>query len=250
MSNSVVVVTGGSGGIGKAIIKKYLQEGCFVISADLEKTSDFDHKNFSFLQCNVECENSINNLFEFVLKKYSRIDYFFSNAGILSLGDENSSNFDWEKNWKLHLMSHVFISRKLLPIFKKQKFGYLLITASAAGLLTHIDSITYSVTKHSAIAFAEWIAINNREHDFHVSVICPQAVRTNMTKGREKDVAALDGMLEPDFLVEKIQEGIDKKQFLILPHPEVQNYIDKKSSNYDKWISGMARLKQKIEDNK
>ena len=250
MSNSVVVVTGGSGGIGQAIIKKYLQEGSFVISADLENTTDFEDKNFSFLQCDAESENSINDLFEFILKKYRRIDYFFSNAGILSLGDENSNNFDWEKNWKLHLMSHVFVSRKLLPIFKKQKFGYFLITASAAGLLTHIDSITYSVTKHSAIAFAEWIAINNREYNFHVSVICPQAVRTNMTKGREKDVAALDGMLEPDFLVEKIQEGIDKKQFLILPHPEVQNYIEKKSTNYDKWISGMARLKQKIEDNK
>ena len=249
MSNSVVVVTGGSGGIGKALIKKYLQEGCFVISTDLDNTTNFEHQNFSFFKCNVECENSINKLFEFVLNKYNKIDYFFSNAGILSLGDENSSNSDWEKNWKLHLMSHVFVSRKLLPIFKTQNFGYLLITASAAGLLTHIDSITYSVTKHSAIAFAEWIAINNREHDFHVSVICPQAVRTNMTKGREKDVASVDGMLEPDVLVEKIQEGIDNKQFLILPHSEVQNYIEKKSSNYDKWISGMARLKQKFEDN-
>ena len=250
MGDSVVIVTGGSGGIGRALIKKYLQEGYFVISADLEKTTDFDEKNFCFLQCNVECENSINNLFEFVLKKYRRIDYFFSNAGILSLGDENSSNVDWEKNWNLHLMSHVFISRKLIPIYKKQKSGYFLITASAAGLLTHIDSITYSVTKHSAIAFAEWVAINNNKYNFDVSVICPQAVRTNMTKGREKDVAALDGMLEPDFLVEKIQEGIDKKQFLILPHPEVQNYIEKKSYNYDKWINGMARLKQKFEDNK
>ena len=134
---------------------------------------------------------------------------------------------------KILLVDDNFVSRKLLPIFKKQKFGYLLITASAAGLLTHIDSITYSVTKHSAIAFAEWIAINNREHNFHVSVICPQAVRTNMTKGREKDVAALDGMLEPDVLVEKIQEGIDKKQFLILPHPEVQNYIDKKVTDVE-----------------
>jgi len=246
MSNLVVVVTGGSGGIGKALIKKYLQEGCFVISADLEDTYDFEDKNFSFLQCNVESEDSVNGLFEFILKKYKRIDYFFSNAGVLSLGDENSSNIDWERNWKIHLMSHVFISRKLIPILKKQKFGYFLITASAAGLLTHIDSITYSVTKHSAIAFAEWIAINNREYSFHVSVICPQAVRTNMTKGREKDVAALDGMLEPDFLVEKIQEGIDKKQFLILPHPEVQIYIEKKSSNYDKWLSGMARLKKKL----
>jgi len=250
MNNSVVVVTGGSGGIGKALIKKYLQEGSFVISVDLENTTDFKDKNFTFFQCDVEAENNINDLFKLILKKHSRIDYFFSNAGILSLGDENSSNFDWEKNWKLHLMSHVFVSRKLLPIFKKQNFGYFLITASAAGLLTHIDSITYSVTKHSTIAFAEWIAITNREYSFHVSVICPQAVRTNMTKGREKDVAALDGMLEPDFLVEKIQEGIDKKQFLILPHPEVQNYIEKKSSNYDKWLSGMARLKKNIEDNK
>ena len=250
MSNSVVVVTGGSGGIGKALIKKYIQEGCLVISADLKDTNNFEDKNFSFLQCNVESENSVNNLFEFILKKYKRIDYFFSNAGVLSLGDENSSNVDWERNWNLHLMSHVFISRKLIPIFKKQKFGYFLITASAAGLLTHIDSVTYSVTKHSAIAFAEWIAINNSKYNFNVSVICPQAVRTNMTKGKEKDVAALDGMLEPDFLVEKIQEGIDKKQFLILPHPEVQNYIKKKSNNYDKWISGMARLKQKIMDNK
>ena len=250
MYNSVIVITGGSGGIGKALIKKYLEEGSFVISADLENTSDFEDKNFSFFQCNVECENSINNLFKIILNKYSRIDYFFSNAGILSVGDENSSNFDWERNWNLHLMSHVFISRKLIPIFKKQKCGYFLITASAAGLLTHIDSITYSVTKHSTVAFAEWIAINNKEADFDISVICPQAVRTNMTKGREKDVASLDGMLEPEVLVEKIQEGIDKKQFLILPHTEVQNYIEKKSSNYDKWISGMARLKIKIEDNK
>ena len=250
MPNSVVVVTGGSGGIGKALIKKYLREGSLVISVDLENTTDYKEKNFRFLQFNVEHEKSVDKLFDLIMKRYNRIDYFFSNAGILSLGDENSSNFDWERNWNLHLMSHVFVSRKLLPIFKKQKFGYFLITASAAGLLTHIDSITYSVTKHSAIAFAEWIAINNVDCGFHVSVICPQAVRTNMTKGREKDVAALDGMLEPDFLVEKIQEGIDKKQFLILPHPEVQNYIEKKSSNYDKWISGMARLKQKIEYNK
>ena len=246
MHNSVVVITGGSGGIGKALIKKYLREGSFVISADLKNTNDFEDKNLIFFQCNVECENSINNLFKLILQKYNRIDYFFSNAGILSLGDENSTNFDWERNWNLHLMSHVFISRKLIPIFKKQKSGYFLITASAAGLLTHIDSVTYSVTKHSAIAFAEWIAINNSEYNFNVSVICPQAVRTNMTKGREQDVAALDGMLDPDFLVEKIQEGIDKKQFLILPHPEVQNYIEKKSSDYDKWISGMARLKKKL----
>ena len=143
-------------------------------------------------------------------------------------------------------MSHVFVSRKLLPIFKKQKFGYFLITASAAGLLTHIDSITYSVTKHSAIAFAEWIAINNKEYSFHVSVLCPQAVRTNMTKGREKDVAALDGLLDPDFVANKIEEGVKKKKFLILPHPKVLSYFQKKSQNYEKWLNGMKNLKDKL----
>ena len=249
IEKQVTVITGGSGGIGKSLIERYLEKGDIVISVDLLNTLNIKNKNFTFFKCNVESEKSINNLFLFIKNKYGRIDYFFSNAGILNVGNENSSNFDWEKNLNVHLMSHVFISRQLIPIFKKQNSGHFLITSSAAGLLTHIDSITYSVTKHATVAFAEWLAINYNEQNFNISIICPQAVKTNMTRGRENDVAALDGMLEPDFLVEKIQEGINKKQFLILPHPEVQNYIEKKSLNYDKWISGMARLKQKIKYN-
>ena len=248
--NSVVVVSGGSGGIGKAIITRYLQKGFSVISIDLIDTFDVKNSNFFFLKGNVESEKSIRSLIKLIIKKHGRIDYFFSNAGILNVGDHNSSNSDWKKNFNVHLMSHVYISKILIPIFKKQKKGYFLITASAAGLLTHIDSLTYSVTKHATIAFAEWIAINNYNSNFQISVICPQAVRTNMTKGREKDVAALDGMLEPEVVVDKIEEAIDEKKFLILPHPEVHDYVQKKSKDYDKWISGMARLKEKLGKNK
>ena len=166
----------------------------------------------------------------------------------MSLGDENTSNEEWEKNWNIHLMSHVFICRLIIPQFKKQCSGHLVITSSAAGLLTHLDSLSYSVTKQASIALAEWIAISNKEFGINVSVLCPQAVRTNMTEGREKDVAAIDGILEPEEVANEIVLGITEKKFLILPHKQVYNYMNNKVKNYDKWISGMQKLKKKITD--
>ena len=147
-------------------------------------------------------------------------------------------------------MSHVFICRRIIPQFKKQGSGHLVITSSAAGLLTHIDSLTYSVTKQASIAFAEWIAIANKEFGINVSVLCPQAVKTNMTKGREKDVAAIDGMLDPDEVANEVILGIKEKNFLILPHKQVYDYMKNKADNYDRWISGMQKLKQKINQSK
>ena len=245
-NNDVVVVTGGSNGIGLAIVKRFLLKGAYVISADLKKENKINNKNYFFKKCNVKSDKSIQNLIEFTVKTFGKINYFFSNAGILSLGDENSLDLEWDNNWKTHLMSHVYVTRRLFPIYKQQKGGYFIITSSAAGLLTHLDSITYSVTKHAAIAFAEWIAIHNHQFNIHVSILCPQAVKTNMTKGRDKDVAALDGMLDVDQVVDKIEEAIKEKSFLILPHSEVLTYLKKKSDNYDLWLSGMRRLKNKF----
>lgn len=245
-NKNVVIVTGGSNGIGLAIVKKFISSDNVVISADLKKENLIDNKNYIFKKCDVQSEKSVIDLIDFVLKKFGKINYFFSNAGILNLGDEHSVNSDWEKNWKIHLMSHVYVARKLIPFFRFQKSGHLIITSSAAGLLTHLDSITYSVTKHAAIAFAEWIAIHNFEFNINISVVCPQAVKTNMTKGRDKDVAALDGMLDPVFVAKKIEEGVKKKNFLILPHPEVRSYFQKKSQNYEKWLYGMKKLNDKL----
>ena len=246
----VIVVTGSANGIGKAIVKRFLDEGAIVISSDInfsDKTIDNNHYQ---KKCDVSSEKEINKLIDSILDKFGTIDIFCSNAGILSLGDEKTSNLEWKKNWDVHLMSHVFICRRIIPHFKNQGSGHLVITSSAAGLLTHIDSLTYSVTKQASIAFAEWIAIANKEFGINVSVLCPQAVKTNMTKGREKDVAAIDGMLDPDEVANEVILGIKEKNFLILPHKQVYDYMKNKTDNYDRWISGMQKLKQKINQSK
>ena len=242
----IIVVTGSANGIGKAIVKRFLNEGAIVISSDINFSDKKIDNNHYQKQCDVSSEEEINKLIDWILEKFQTINIFCSNAGILSLGDEQTSNIDWKKNWDVHLMSHVYFCRRIIPQFKKQTSGHIIITSSAAGLLTHIDSLTYSVTKQASIAFAEWIAIANKEFGINVSVLCPQAVKTNMTKGREQDVAAIDGILEPDEVANEVILGIKEKKFLILPHKQVQGYMKNKTENYDRWISGMHKLKQKI----
>ena len=183
----IIVVTGSANGIGKAIVKRFLNEGAIVISSDINFSDKKIDNNHYQKQCDVSSEEEINKLIDWILENFQTINFFCSNAGILSLGDEQTSNLDWKKNWDVHLMSHVYFCRRIIPQFKKQTSGHIIITSSAAGLLTHIDSLTYSVTKQASIAFAEWIAIANKEFGINVSVLCPQAVKTNMTKGSWKN---------------------------------------------------------------
>ena len=225
-----------------------MNEGAVVISTDINfENKKIDDRYFQ-KKCDVTSEKQINQLIDSIIYEFNTIDIFCSNAGILSLGDEHTSNQEWKKNWDIHLMSHVFVCRSLISHFKKQGGGHLVITSSAAGLLTHIDSLSYSVTKHAAVAFAEWIAITNRDFGVRVSVLCPQAVKTNMTLGREKDIAAIDGMLEPEVVADDVLKGIKDGKFLILPHKQVYHYIKNKSEDYDRWISGMQKLKKKMDD--
>ena len=248
--DKIVIVTGSANGIGKSLVKTFLSEGSIVFSTDINFIDKKISDNHIQKKCDVTSEEQINKLIELILEQYQRIDIFCSNAGILSLGDEGTSNDLWKKNWEIHLMSHVYICRRILPQFKKQGFGHIIITSSAAGLLTHIDSVSYSVTKHASVAFAEWIAISNKEFGINVSVLCPQAVKTNMTIGREEDIAAIDGMLEPDEVAKEVLKGIREKTFLILPHTQVLKYMKNKTESYDKWISGMQKLKEKIKKSK
>ncbi len=248
--DKIVIVTGSANGIGKSLVKTFLSEGSIVFSTDINFIDKKISDNHIQKKCDVTSEEQINKLIESILEQYQRIDIFCSNAGILSLGDEGTSNDLWKKNWEIHLMSHVYICRRILPQFKNQGFGHIIITSSAAGLLTHIDSVSYSVTKHASVAFAEWIAISNKEFGINVSVLCPQAVKTNMTVGREEDIAAIDGMLEPDEVAKEVLKGIKEKTFLILPHSQVLKYMKNKTENYDKWISGMRKLKEKIKKSK
>ena len=214
--NKVIVITGGAGGIGLAIAKAFLTEDPKkIVLADIS-FENFDFKNDKVInkQCNVSNQTDLNNLINEVNQTFGLIDIFCSNAGILSLGDEQSSNEDWNKNWNLHVMSHVFASKKLIPDMLKRGSGHFVNTASAAGLLSHIDSATYSTTKHAAIGFAEWLAITYGKKGIGVSILCPQAVKTAMIKGRENEVSALDGMMKPETVAIEVLKAIKNDIFL------------------------------------
>ena len=248
ITNKVIVVTGGAGGIGLAIAKKFIKEGpMIVILVDISfKNFNFKDEKILCKQCDVTNESSIQNLIDKINLDFGLIDIFCSNAGILSLGSEQSSNEDWSKNWNLHVMSHVFAAKKLLPDMLKRGSGYFVNTASAAGLLSHIDSITYSTTKHAAIGLAEWLAITYGKQGIGVSILCPQAVETAMTRGREKEVSALDGMMKPEDVAIDVINAIKDEVFLISPHDEVVGYFQNKANNYSRWIGGMQKLRSRL----
>ena len=248
ITNKVIVVTGGAGGIGLAIAKEFIKEGPkIVILVDISfKNFNFKDEKILCEQCDVTNESSIQNLIDKINLDFGLIDIFCSNAGILSLGSEQSSNEDWSKNWNLHVMSHVFAAKKLLPDMLRRGSGYFVNTASAAGLLSHIDSITYSTTKHAAIGLAEWLAITYGKQGIGVSILCPQAVETAMTRGREKEVSALDGMMKPEDVAIDVINAIKDEVFLISPHDEVVGYFQNKANNYSRWIGGMQKLRQTL----
>ena len=248
ITNKVIVVTGGAGGIGLAIAKEFIKEGPkIVILVDISfKNFNFKDKKILCEQCDVTNESSIQNLIDKINLDFGLIDIFCSNAGILSLGSEQTSNEDWSKNWNLHVMSHVFAAKKLLPDMLRRGIGYFVSTASAAGLSSPIDSITYSTTKHAAIGLAEWLAITYGKEGIGVSILCPQAVETAMTKGREKEVSALDGMMKPEDVAIDVINAIKDEVFLISPHDEVVGYFQNKANNYSRWIGGMQKLRQTL----
>jgi short-subunit dehydrogenase len=143
-------------------------------------------------------------------------------------------------------MSHVFAARAVLPSMLDRGEGYLLNTSSAAGLLSQVGSAPYSVTKHAAVGFAEWLSITYGNRGINVSILCPQAVRTAMTAGGNGGVAGLDGMLEPEELTDSVIEALGDERFLVLPHPEVITYMQRKTDDYDRWLGGMRRLNDRF----
>ena len=248
IENKVIVVTGGSGGIGKALATSFINENAkVVIVLDINfDNSVSESKKLIPVVCDVTNENQLTRIIDEINLEFGLIDIFCSNAGILSLGNEQLPIEDWNKNWNLHVMSHVFAAKKLIPEMLKRGSGYFVNTSSAAGLLSHIDSVTYSTTKHAAIGFAEWIAITYGKRGIGVSILCPQAVETAMTMGRENEVSALDGMMKPTQVALDVIKAIKKETFLILPHEQVLGYFQNKANNYSRWIGGMQKLRQKL----
>jgi NAD(P)-dependent dehydrogenase (short-subunit alcohol dehydrogenase family) len=174
-----------------------------------------------------------------------------SNAGI-GFGDGKEGmatslpNDRWQRMWEVNLMAHVYGARAVLPSMIERGQGYLLHTASAAGLLSQIGDAAYSTTKHAAIGFAESLAITHGEQGIKVSVLCPQGVRTPMLDGLADSPQAGDGILEPEAVADSVIEGLAAERFLILPHAQVLTYMQRKTSDYDRWLAGMRRFRRKF----
>ena len=250
LRDKVVVVTGASGGIGAAMARRFAREGAKgVVVADITagplESLAREIGGMAFVG-DVGKEVDIIALVARTEERFGPIDVFCSNAGLVREGDEEALDSEWELNWSVHVMSHVYAARAVVKKMAERGSGYIVNTASAAGLLTSIPSATYAVTKHAAVAFAEWLAITYGDKGVKVSVLCPQAVRTAMIQGREGGSASVDGIVEPDELADCVVRTMDEEKFLILPHPQVLDYMRRKTADYDRWLAGMRRLRAKM----
>ena len=257
ITDKVVVVTGAGSGIGRALAKGMAAVGATaVVCTDLNgenaaETAEMIGSAATSTTLDVADEQAIEALVAQTEESYGALDLFVSNAGYGQPGGLDLPTEDWLRMMNVHTWSHLAAARAVIPGMLERGGGYLLNTASAAGLLTQMNSGPYAVSKHAAVAFAEWIAINYGDQGIGVSVLCPQAVRTNIGGPRKpgdetKGQASFDGVLEPEPVADACIEAIREERFLVLPHPEVETYFQRKANDYDRWLRGMRRFRDRI----
>jgi len=249
VAGKVVVVTGGASGIGEALCRRFAQEGARgVVVADLngagaEKIAS--EIGGIGMKCNVENEEDIIRVVNETERQIGPIDLFCSNAGIATAGGVEAPNEDWHHHWQVHVMSHVYAARAVIPGMIERGGGYFLNTASAAGLLNQIGSMPYATTKHAAVGMAENLAITYGDQGIGVSVLCPGPVRTQMTKDGAAGAEVL-GWLEPDEVAEMVMGALSEERFLILTHEVFQTFLEGKITDYDRWLKGMRKLQSSV----
>jgi len=247
-----VVVTGGAGGIGRALIRRFSAEGAralVVADLDLERARSVAQEVDGLaVELDAGREDSVRALIAEATSANGPIDIFISNAGGPgAMGGPEADDDAWDEAWRVNVMAHVWAARALLPEMVERRDGYLINTASAAGLLTQVSALVYSVTKHAAVSLAEWLAIEYGDSGVHVSCICPQGVRTPMLDLAMEDpacAAALTagGLIEPEDVADAVVAGIRDERVLILPHENVAQFLALKGSDPERWIKGMRRL--------
>ena len=258
VKGKVVVVTGGANGIGRALCETFHRAGAAkVVVVDLDLAgaeavaASIDGAAF---KCDVGQEKDIRHVIEETERQFGPIALFCSNAGIgsgfdpLSENAGGTSDEPWARSWAIHVMAHVYAARHLIPRMKARGEGYFLNTISAAGLLSQVGSPAYSTTKHAAVGFAENLAISHKADGIKVSILCPQGVDTNMLRSIPKGPQSGDGDLTPEQVANDALAGIEQETFVILPHPQVLGYMRKKTENYDRWISGMAKIQARMRE--
>jgi NAD(P)-dependent dehydrogenase (short-subunit alcohol dehydrogenase family) len=253
LSDRVVVVTGGASGIGRALARRFADEGARgVVVADLDGAgAEAVAQEVGGLDvgCDVSDESQVAELVARAQDTFGPIDLFCANAGVAVGVDEASPDAEWDLALAVNVRAHVYAARHLLPGWLERGEGYFLATASAAGLLTQIGSAPYAVSKHAAVAFAEWLSITYGDRGIRVSCLCPMGVRTPMTAGDDlaTDIVATAGaMLEPEDVAGVVVEGLRDERFLILPHPEVMTFLQRKVDDHERWLTGMRRLQARV----
>ncbi len=246
LREKVAIVTGGASGIGEGLARRLAQEGArgiVVADVQIERAQAVAAEVGGLaVRCDVSQEADIQSLVAATVARYGQVDAYFSNAGILGRpGGIELEDALWDKMWQIHGMAHVWAARAVVPQMVARGEGCFVVTASAAGLLNIVESAPYGVTKHAALAFAEWLRIAYGRKGLRVACLCPQSVQTDMVKG-DGGSARYDGILTPAQVAQAVMQTISEEKFLVLPHPEVLNYFRGKAQDYDRWIGGMQKL--------
>lgn len=249
----VVVVTGAGRGIGAAMCRQFAAAGAEIVvvsdrdeEAAMSVASGLGTAGWA-VRCDVAVESEVQGLVTQVLERVGRIDIFCSNAGITVKGGVEATNAEWQRMWDVNVMSRIYAARAVVPGMLQQGRGYFVQTASAAGLLTEIGSASYSVTKHADLALAEWLSVCYGREGIRVSCVCPLGVETDMLDDDDPVHRYLHlHSITADAAAAEILRGIELETFLILPHPEVLEFYRLKGENYDRWLRGMQRLRQKL----
>ena len=249
----VVVVTGGAHGIGRALCLRFAAEGAkAIVVADIDESAAHnvarDIENGEGAGCDVRNEANLAAIVDHTLKQHGQIDLFCSNAGIGVPGGVSVPTQDWQRIWDINVMAHVYASRAVLPSMLARGEGYLLQTISAAGLVSQIGSAPYAVTKHAALALAEWLSITYGNSGIKVSALCPAGVKTDLLAQSDEPLRTLlePKAISPEKVADAVVAGLAAEKFLILPHPEIGEYFHRKATDYDRWLRGMRRLQTSL----
>jgi NAD(P)-dependent dehydrogenase (short-subunit alcohol dehydrogenase family) len=258
VSDSVIVVTGGAGGIGRAMVRRFAGDGAAaLVIVDIDEVgtaatvAELEAAGVTVRGEVVDMTDqaAVEALIDRIEATVGTIDLWCGNAGVGANGGVELPNDVWDFNWNVNVMAHVNAARVLVPRWIERGAGHLLLTASAAGLLTNLGTAPYAVTKHACVALAEWIKITYGEQGVGVSCLCPQGVRTPMTEADGElaiEVVKAMGMIEPEDVADAVARGLADGHFLILPHPEVATYEQRRAGDRDRWLAGMQKLQASL----